>query len=130
VDFETSREIIGCAMRVHTTLGCGFLESVYERALAIELQKHGIAFQRQVPYKIYYHDVQIGTYTADLVARDRLLLELKATSTLIKAHETQLLNYLNASNIQVGLLINFGTTSLQFKRMTIAPYQKTAQSNP
>ncbi len=120
MDFQVSRKVIGCAMRVHSTLGCGFLESVYEHALVIELQKHGVSFQRQVPYRVFYRNVRIGMYTADLVVEDCLLLELKASSSLIKANETQLLNYLNASSIKVGLLINFGSTSLQFKRMTIA----------
>jgi GxxExxY protein len=116
-------------MRVHSTLGCGFLESVYEHALAIELQRQGVSFRTQVPYKVFYRDVQVGTYTADLVVEESLLLELKASRTLIKANETQLLNYLNASNINLGLLINFGSTSLQFKRMTIAKYQNPTKSN-
>jgi len=107
-------------MQVHNILGCGFLESVYEHALAIELERNNILFQRQVNYKVQYRDKQIGAYTADLVVENSLLLELKASNSLNKANEAQLLNYLNASNIQLGLLINFGATSLQFKRMTIA----------
>ena len=120
MDFRVSRKVIGCAMTVHRTLGCGFLESVYERALAIELQRKNVSFQRQVNYKVHYRDEQIGMYIADLVVENSLLLELKASNSLNKANETQLLNYLNASNIQIGLIINFGATSLQLKRMTIA----------
>ncbi len=110
-------------------MGCGFLESVYEHALAIELQSHGVPFQRQVPFEVFYRDERIGIYTADLIVEESLLLELKASKALIKANESQLLNYLNASNIKLGLLINFGSTSLQFKRMTIAQYQNPVKSN-
>ncbi len=88
--------------------------------MAIELQRKGIPFQRQVNYRVHYRHEKIGMYTADLVVEDSLILELKALNSLNKANETQLLNYLNASGIQVGLLINFGSTSLEFKRMTTA----------
>jgi len=121
MNFEISREVIGCAMKVHTVLGCGFLEGVYENAMAIELIRRGISYERQVPFPVHYDGVIVGRYCADLVIRNKLLLELKATKKLTSSCESQLLNYLNASKIQTGLLINFGSRSLQHKRMTIAP---------
>ena len=120
MDFEVSRKVIGCAMTVHRALGCGFLESVYENALAIELQKNGISFQRQVKLVIYYREGIVGKYYADAIIENKLLLELKALKALDNTCKSQLLNYLKASNIPVGLLINFRSTSLQIKRMTIA----------
>jgi GxxExxY protein len=107
-------------MRVHRVMGCGFLESVYENALAIELLSHGISFQRQVELLVRYRGEVVGKFYADLIIEGKLLLELKATNSLDKTFESQLLNYLNASNIQTGLIINFGSNSLQLKRMTIA----------
>jgi len=120
MSFEASRKVIGCAMRVHRALGCGFLESVYQHALAVELKRNDIYFQNQVKLLVHYRDEVVGKYYADLIIENELLLELKATKSLDSTGESQLLNYLNASNIQVRLLINFGSTSLQFKRMTIA----------
>jgi len=107
-------------MTVHRSLGCGFLESVYENALAIELQKNEIPFQRQVRLVVYYRKGVVGRYYADVIIENKLLLELKALKSIDNTCESQLLNYLKASNIKVGLLINFGSKSLQFKRMTIA----------
>ena len=106
-------------MRVHRALGCGFLESVYENALAIELHKKGLHFKRQVGLLVRYHERVVGEYFADVIVENELLLELKALNSLNNTCESQLLNYLKASDIQVGLLINFGSKSLQFKRMTI-----------
>jgi len=123
MNFELSQKVIGCAMRVHRTLGCGFLEGVYEKALAIELRRTRISFQNQVKLLVHYRDEVVGKYYADLIINNELLLELKASKSLDSTGESQLLNYLNASNIQVGLLINFGSISLQFKRMTIAGYE-------
>jgi len=120
VNFRTSQKVIGCALRVHNALGCGFLEGIYEKALAIELRKSNISFQNQVRLVVYYHDEIVGKYKVDVVVENELLLELKAMKSLDKTCESQLLNYLNASNIQTGLLINFGSKSLQIKRMTIA----------
>ena len=106
-------------MSVHRALGCGFLESVYESALAIELQRNGVSFQRQVKLLVKYRKKLVGTYCADVIIENELLLELKALKSLDNTCEAQLLNYLKASNIHVGLLINFGSKSLQFKRMTV-----------
>ena len=104
-------------MEVHRNLGCGFLELIYENALGIEFRKAGIKFQNQVPYMVQYKDHPIGRFIADLVIEENLLLELKATRHLSPTNEAQLLNYLAVSKINVGLLINFGTKSLQVKRM-------------
>ena len=120
MDFRISRKVIGCAMSVHRALGCGFLENVYENALAIELHRNDVSFQRQIKLIVQYRSETVGTYCADLIIENKLLLELKATKSLDRTCETQLLNYPNASKTQVGLLINFGSKSLQFKRMTIA----------
>jgi len=120
MNFEISREVIGSAMAVHRKLGCGFLENVYENALAIELRQRKFTFQRQMPLPIYYHGEIVGRYFVDMVIEDVLLLELKATKTLTPVCHSQLLSYLNASEIQIGLLINFGSSSLQLKRVTIS----------
>ena len=128
MSFELSQKVIGCAMRVHRTLGCGFLETVYEKALAIELRRNRISFQNQIKLLVHYRDEVVGKYFADLIIENELLLELKASKSLDSTGESQLLNYLNASNIQVGLLINFGSTSLQFRRMTIAGYQARSRA--
>jgi len=109
-------------MRVHKTLGCGFLEGVYESALAIELRRNRIHFRRQVSLLVQYREEIVGRYCADIIVENELLLELKSIKSLDSYCESQLLNYLNASKIKVGLLINFGSTSLQLKRMTIAHY--------
>ena len=115
MDFDISRKVIGCAMRVHSTMGCGFLEKVYANALAIELQERSVTFQREVRLLVRYHEIIVGKYFADLIVENSLLLEIKAIRSLDSASESQLVNYLNASQIQTGLLINFGSNSLQFK---------------
>ena len=112
-----SNGVIGCAMEVHRNLGCGFLEAIYENSLVIEFRRNGIHLQRQVPFEICYKGHSVGHYVADLVVEGKLLLELKATSRLAPIDEAQLLNYLAASKIRAGLLINFGSKSLQVKRM-------------
>ena len=116
--------IIGCAMRVHATLGPGFLESVYEGALAHELHKQGIAFTRQRSIDVYYDGVQVGHFIADILIGERLIVELKAIHALTEAHEMQLVNYLAATRVDVGLLFNFGAGELEFKRKH-RHYQKT-----
>ena len=104
-------------MEVHRCLGCGFLEAVYENSLNVELHRAGINLQRQVPFHICYKGQSVGYYVADFVIEDKLLLELKATRQLTQNHEAQTLNYLNVSGITVGLLLNFGSPSLQVKRL-------------
>ena len=113
---ELTEKIIGCAMRVHSVLGPGFLESVYERALAHEVQKAGLAVQCQLPLQVLYDGIVVGDFIADMLVVGVILVENKAVQTLTPAHEVQLVNYLTATHIEIGLLLNFGAASLQVKR--------------
>jgi GxxExxY protein len=115
--------VIGCAMTVHRTLGSGFPEVIYQRALAIELRLAGIAFIRESPMPVYYRDEQIGTRKADFLVENIISVELKATTNLEPIHFAQAINYLEAYNLEVGLLINFGKSSLEFKRFTNKKYK-------
>jgi GxxExxY protein len=115
-DEELSGKIIGCAMKVHRTLGPGFLEAVYQRALRLELSKQGLSAEMEKPIEVTYEGETVGTYVCDFLVSDKVILELKAIEQLAKAHEVQLVNYLKATGINVGLLLNFGGTSLEFKR--------------
>jgi len=128
MDFELSRQVIGCAMTVHRAMGCGFLEGVYENALSVELHRQGVQFTTQVPLPVHYQNVIVGRYIADFIVNDELLLELKALKSITGTCESQLLNYLKASGISTGLLLNFGSNSLEIKRMVNshqkAPSQK------
>ena len=108
--------VIGCAMKVHRALGPGFLESVYLNALAYELRHAGLEVEIGQRIKVRYGNVIVGDFVADLVVGGTLICELKAISCLTKADEVQVVNYLTAINHDVGLLLNFGSTSLQFKR--------------
>ena len=114
---ELTRSIIGCAMKVHSTLGNGFQEIIYQRCLAIELARNNIGFAREVEMLIYYEGHEVGTRRADFLIEDRILAELKAVINLADAHLAQALNYLEAYNLEIGLLINFGARSLEFKRL-------------
>lgn len=107
--------IIGCAFKVHNTLGHGFLEKVYENALRIELIERGLKVKQQEPIKVYYDGQVVGEFYADLRVEDRVIVELKAVRSLDKAHEVQLVNYLTATGVDTGLLLNFGP-SVQVKR--------------
>jgi GxxExxY protein len=100
--------IIKAFYNVYNLLGYGFLEKVYENALLIELQSLGLEVKRQVPIKVYFKGQEIGSYFADIVVNDVVIIELKAAEILVEAHEAQLTNYLRATNIEVGLLLNFG----------------------
>ena len=115
-DYALTEKIIGLAMKVHRALGPGFLESVYRNALAFELRRAGIAVELDKRITVRYENVIVGDFVADLVANGTLICELKSISALTKADEVQVVNYLTATNHEVGLLLNFGTTSLQFKR--------------
>ena len=107
--------IIGCAYNVHNTLGSGFIESVYENALVIELEKHGLQVRQQSPVNVYYEGHIVGLFTPDIIVNGVVILELKAVENLKPIHEVQLVNYLNATRINLGLLINFGS-SVMIKR--------------
>ncbi|WP_375416185.1 GxxExxY protein [uncultured Hymenobacter sp.] len=114
---ELTHQIIGCAMTVHRKLGRGFLEIVYQRALAIELHKQGLTSEREVELPIYYENEKVGSRRADFFVEQRVLIEIKAAGCILPAHQAQIINYLEAFRIPVGLLINFGTSSLEFKRL-------------
>jgi GxxExxY protein len=120
---DTTEKIIGCAMKVHSTLGNGFQEVIYQRCLAIELTEGGLSFQREVEMPIYYREQQVGTRRADFLVEEKILVELKALTALEDVHLAQALNYLEAYNLEVGLLINFGARSLEFKRLHNKKYK-------
>lgn len=110
-----TQQIIGCAFKVHNTLGAGFLEKVYENALRLELSKQGLAVRQQAPINVYYENQIVGEYYADLWVADVVIVEIKAVQKLLKLHEVQLVNYLTATGVDVGLLLNFGP-SIEIKR--------------
>ncbi len=116
-DSELTSRIIGAAMEVHKVLGNGFQEVIYQRALAIELEERGIKFVREMEMDIMYKDCHLGKRRVDFFVEDRIMLELKAVIELQDAHLAQAINYLEAYNMEVGLLINFGSKSMQFKRV-------------
>ena len=113
---ELTGRIIGCAMAVHSALGNGFQEVIYQRALQIEMEDQGLSFAREFEMPIHYKNVRIGTRRVDFLVEDKLSVELKAVIKIENVHLAQAINYLEAYNLQVGLLINFGERSLQFKR--------------
>lgn len=115
-DGELTGQIIACAYRVHSTLGAGFLESVYQKAMAIELAKHGLSGVMEKKVPVYYEGEPVGDFRADLVVEKKVIVELKAIDTTSKAHEVQLVNYLVATKIPIGLLINFGPEGVEIKR--------------
>jgi GxxExxY protein len=114
---EITEKIIGCAMRVHRELGSGFQEYIYQRALEIELKKASIKFTREHEMPIYYQGEKIGMRIVDFFVDEKIMVELKAVTDPNDIHLAQALNYLEASAHEVGLLINFGANSLQFKRL-------------
>ena len=105
---EITTKIIAAFYTVYNCLGCGFLEKVYENALVLELRSRGFKVEQQVPIQVYYQAQLVGQYFADLLIQDKIVIELKAAEEIIKAHEAQLVNYLKATNLEVGLLLNFG----------------------
>ncbi|GJM61521.1 GxxExxY protein [Persicobacter diffluens] len=114
---EECYKIIGAAMEVHRALGQGFLEAVYQEALAMELNALNIPFRREVSLPIFYKNQQMEkSYIADFICFDNIIVELKGVSSITEAHQAQILNYLKATNSPLGLLINFGGSSLQYKR--------------
>ena len=126
---ELTSKIIGCAMTVHKMLGNGFQEVIYQRALAIEMNLSGIAFQREFEMPIFYREEQIGTRRVDFLVEGIISVELKAITKLEDVHFAQAINYLEAYNLEIGLLINFGETSLNFKRLTNKKYTATVMGN-
>jgi len=118
---EITEKVIGAAFEVHKFLGNGFQEVIYQRALAYEMFKAGLAFEREKEQEIYYKDLDepIGTRRADFIVEGKILVELKAIVQLEDVHLAQVLNYLKAYKLEVGLLINFGSKSLTFKRLVL-----------
>jgi GxxExxY protein len=117
---EECFKIIGCAMEVHKQLGNGFLEAVYQEALHYEFLKNDIPFQELKPIEIHYKDIVLEkNYIADFICYDLIIIELKVAKNLCEEHYSQVLNYLNATKLKLGLLLNFGSPSLQYKRIIL-----------
>ena len=121
---DVTHKVIGCAYQVYNNLGFGFLESVYRKAMVIEIEASGLRVQPESPLKVHYRDQVVGDFFADLLVEDELIVELKSVERLVKVHEAQLVNYLVATGIEVGLLINFGSTSVDVKRKYRTPKEK------
>ena len=121
---ELTSKIIGCAMEVHKILGNGFQEVIYQRAMAIEMRIAGISFSREHDMPIFFREEQIGTRRVDFLVEGIISTELKAKSALDNTHLNQAINYLEAYNLEVGLLINFGKNSLKLKRLVNKKYKR------
>lgn len=114
---ELTRKIIGAAMEVYNTLGCGFLESVYEEALTLEFRLQNIEFERQKPLDVFYKGTKVKQFVCDFLVEGSVLVELKAIKELTPLETGQVLNYLKSTDLKLGLLLNFGASSLQYKRV-------------
>ncbi|HEY9164526.1 MAG TPA: GxxExxY protein [Candidatus Kryptonia bacterium] len=114
---DLTGKIIGAAMKVHSTLGNGFQEVIYQRALAIEMGKRGLEFRREFEIPIYYGEQEIGTRRVDFLVESKVMVELKAVTKLEDVHLAQAINYLEAYRLEVGLLLNFGGKSLEYRRV-------------
>ncbi len=121
---DITHKIIGAAYKVFNTLGFGFLESIYHKALLIELQKAGLKVESEKALKVYYNDIVIGDFSIDIFVEDAVVIELKSVENLSKAHEVQLVNYLNGLEKEIGLLINFGPSGVDVKRKYRKPKMK------
>ncbi len=132
MEFEDiTGKVIGCAYKVYNTMGFGFLESVYEKCMCIELRKSGLTVESQKPIPVTYEGHSVGDFIADLVVEGQIIVELKSVHHLINIHEIQLVNYLVATGIQVGLLINFGDVKVEIKRkLRSLPVQSAHAINP
>jgi len=115
---EITKAVIGLAFEVSNELGCGFLESVYENALLMLLRQRGFSVKSQWPIKVMFRGTCVGDFIGDIVVDDKVLIELKTVKTLAPEHHAQIINYLNATGIKVGLLINFGPSRLEYRRYT------------
>ncbi len=113
---DLSYKIVGCAMEVHNKLGFGFMEKVYENALIIEFMNKKIDSKQQVPIKVIYKGETIGEYIADILIENKIIIELKTCESISNAHRSQIINYLKATGLKLGLLINFGTKNLEYER--------------
>lgn len=126
---ELTGKIIGCAMEVHKVLGNGFQEVIYQRALALEFELQNIGFARELEMPIHYKETSIGTRRVDFLVEDKISLELKAIIKLEDVHLAQAINYLEAYNLEIGLLVNFGTRSLEFKRVINSKFKSAKSVN-
>ena len=115
---KLTRSIIGCAFEVINELGHGFLESVYEKAMMVSLSDAGLSAQSQKPLEVLFREKPVGEFYADLLVEEKVIVELKTVKALAPEHEAQIINYLHATGIEVGLLINFGNPKLEFKRFS------------
>ena len=122
---DITHKIIGCAYTVFNALGFGFLESVYKKAMALELRKQNMIVKEEQPLKVYYEGAVVGEFFVDLFVENEIIVELKSVENLSKAHEVQLVNYLNGLKKEIGLLINFGPSGIDVKRKYCAPKMKT-----
>ena len=113
---ELTEKIIGCAYTVYNKMGFGFLESVYEQCLLIELKKAGLQVESQSPINVFYDDELVGEFFADVIVEDTIILELKSARRIAQAHEVQIVNYLTATQKEVGLILNFGPEKVDVKR--------------
>jgi len=127
---EITYRINGCAMKIHRDLGNGFQELIYQRSLAHELWKADLSFERESEKIVYYDGIEVGKRRADFIVENSVLVELKALITLEYVHLTQVKNYLVAYNYPIGLLINFGATSLEIKRIFNSSYNPPILNNP
>jgi len=119
---DTTEQIIGCAYTVHNKMGFGFLESVYEKCMLIELEKAGLKAQAQAPITVFYEGQTVGEFFADLFIEECVIVELKSVRRVVRAHEVQLVNYLAATNTDIGLLLNFAERKVEVKRkMRVLP---------
>lgn len=118
---QLTEKIIGCAFKVGNTLGCGFLEKIYENALAHELRKAGLAIEQQKPIQVLYDGIVVGEYLADLMVDGKVIIELKAVRKFEDIHSAQGLNYLKATGLTICLLFNFGTPRVEIKRLIFGP---------
>jgi GxxExxY protein len=116
---ELTEKVLGAAFKVLNTLGTGFLEKVYENALSFQLQRIGLSVESQKVFHVKYEGAIVGEYQADLVVAGKVIVECKAISNMDSVHEAQLINYLKASGVHVGLLINFGRPTLQYRRLVV-----------
>ena len=117
--YQLTEKIIACVYRVSNTLGSGFLEKVYENALAIELRNNGLKVEQQHPIKVYYDGQAVGDFAADLLVESSVIVELKAVRTFDDVHSAQCLNYLKATNLKLCLLVNFGRPRVEIKRLVL-----------
>ena len=124
---ELTGKIIGCSMTVHNELGCGFQEVIYQRALEIEMRQAGIDFLREFTMQIFYKENLIGTTRVDFFVEQKISVELKAVSYLEPGNLAQAINYLEVYHVEVGLLLNFGSSRLEFKRLVNSKYKETVK---